>query len=160
MIIYVGADHRGFKIREYLLKFLKEKGYEAVDMGDVKYDENNDFVDFAEAVARKVSVDYEHSRGILICGSGVGVDVVANKFLNVRAGLAVTPNQAFDSRNDDDTNVLALGANYIDDAEAAKIVITWLSTPFSGEPRFERRLKKLSALEGRILKPLEEGETE
>ena len=84
MIIYLGADHKGFKLKEYLKNSLKEKGYEIVDLGNDSYDENDDYPDFASAVAQRVSVDYEQSRGILSCGSGVGVDVVANKFKNVR----------------------------------------------------------------------------
>lgn len=160
MIIYIGSDHRGFKLKEYLRGFLKERGYEVVDVGDAKYDEGDDFVEYAEAVARKVSVDFENARGVLICGSGVGVDVVANKFVNVRSSLASTPDQAFDARNDDDANVLCLGANYLDEAAAGKIVATWLSTPFSGEVRFTRRLKKISDLETRVLRPLDGSDQE
>lgn len=155
MIIYIGSDHRGFKVKEHLKTFLKGKGYEVVDLGDDKYDENDDFVDYAEAVARKVSVDYENSRGVLICGSGVGVDVVANKFINVRSALASSPDQAYDSRTDDNANILSLGANYVDEAAAEKIVAVWLDTPFSGETKYGRRVKKISELEARVRNPQE-----
>ena len=149
MIIYLGADHKGFKLKEYLKNSLKEKGYEIVDLGNDSYDENDDYPDFASAVAQRVSVDYEQSRGILSCGSGVGVDVVANKFKNVRSALANTSNQAFDSRNDDDTNVLSLAADYLTPEEALKTVEVWLTTPFSGETRHQARLKKISEMESK-----------
>jgi len=155
MVIYIGADHRGFELKQFLVGFLKGEGYSVSDSGNSVYDESDDYIDVAAAVAQKVSVDYEGSRGILICGSGVGMDVVANKFPNVRAALAGTPDQAFDSRNEDDTNILCLGANYLDAAAARQIVLTWLTTPFSKEPRYLRRLKAVSELETKICAPRE-----
>ena len=147
MIIYLGTDHRGFKLKEHLKNSLKERGSEVVDLGNDNYDEDDDYPDFASVVAQRVSVDYEQSRGILICGSGVGVDIVANKFKNVRSALANTSNQAFDSRNDEDANVLSLGADYLTPEDALKIVEVWLTTPFSGESRHQNRLKKISEIE-------------
>ncbi len=157
MVIYLGADHRGFKLKEYLKQILKEEGYyEVIDFGNTYYDEKDDFVDFAEKVAQKVSYEYENSRGILICGSGVGVNIVANKFRNVRAALIFSPDQAFDSRHDDDTNVLCLPADFLTPEKANKIVHIWLSTPFSGEERFRRRLNKISILEAKNFRQPEE----
>lgn len=156
MIIYIGADHRGFKLKEFLKRNLEESGYEVVDLGNNQYDENDDYVDFAAAVAFKVSLDYENSRGILICGSGVGMDIVANKFINVRSVLAFLPDQAFDSRNDDDTNILCLPADFISNDQALKIVYTWLQTPFSDEDRFIRRLEKILKLELKNFRSIEE----
>ncbi|MFH0806342.1 MAG: RpiB/LacA/LacB family sugar-phosphate isomerase [Candidatus Brennerbacteria bacterium] len=147
MVIYLGADHRGFELKEYLKNALSRRGYPVVDLGPAAYDEEDDYTDVAASLAKKVSENRETSRGILLCGSGVGVTVVANKFPNVRAALVATPDQAFDSRNDDDANVLALGANYIDAASAEKIAVTWLATPFSKEPRFVRRLQELTQIE-------------
>jgi len=158
MVIYIGADHRGFELKEHLKNFLKAKGYQVVDLGAANYDKDDDYPDFAEAVARKVSLDYENARGILICASGVGVDVVANKFRNVRSALALTPDQAFDSRNDDDANVLSLAAEYLQPGEAEKIVTVWLETPFAAEERFRRRLDKISRLELKISHPVSEEE--
>ena len=147
MIIYIGADHRGWSLKEHLKNFLKSKGYEVADLGASEYNEGDDYPDFAQAVAKKVSLDYENSRGILICASGVGVDVVANKFPNVRSALAATSDQAYDSRNDDDSNILSLAANYLEPADAEKIVETWLSTPFSREKRHLERIRKISEIE-------------
>ncbi|MBI5733306.1 RpiB/LacA/LacB family sugar-phosphate isomerase [Candidatus Jorgensenbacteria bacterium] len=147
MLIYIGADHRGFELKEYLKNALKSMGYSVSDVGNDHYDETDDYPDFAKAVAKKISIDYENSRGILICGSGAGVDIVANKFPNVRSALVMTADQAFDSRNDDDVNILSLGANYVDAEAAKKIVITWLQTPFAEDERFRRRIKKISQIE-------------
>lgn len=150
MVIYIASDHRGFKIKEHLKEKLKDRGYSIYDVGDSTYNEDDDYPDFAKKVGEKVSVDFERSKGIVICGSGVGVDVVANKYPNVRSSLVSTPDQAFDSRTDDDANVLALGANYLDEEKAEKIVFTWLQTPFSGENRHVRRIRKIQQAEAEI----------
>jgi len=147
MIIYFGADHGGFELKEKLKDFLRGRGYEVADVGNVRYEEDDDYPDFAAEVARRVSVDVENSRGIVICKSGVGVSIVANKFPKIRAGLVMTPDQAFDARSDDDINMLALGAQYLDDVTAQKIVTTWLGTPFRREPRFLRRIDKIDIVE-------------
>ncbi len=160
MVIYFGADHRGFKLKEYLEGFLKNRGYEIADLGNSVYDEADDYPDFAAAVAKKVSLDYEQSRGVLICGSGVGMDLVANKFAKVRSALAMTPDQAYDSRNDDDANILILAADYLEPEAARKTLEVWLSTPFSREERFRRRLQKIHEIEQKHLKPVLEEEEE
>jgi len=147
MVIYLGTDHRGFELKEHLKSVLAARGYPVVDLGAPSYDESDDYTDIAAAVAKKVSANTETSRGLLLCGSGVGVSVVANKFPNVRAALVATPDQAFDSRNDDDANVLCLGTNYLDAAAAEKITIVWLATPFAKEPRFLRRIHEISEIE-------------
>lgn len=94
-----------------------------------------------------MSNDYENARGIVICGSGVGVDIVANKFPRVRCSLVVASDQAFDARNDDDANVLALSANYVRPDDVKRIVTTWLGTPFANEERYRRRRDKISKIE-------------
>ncbi len=147
MIIYLGADHRGFNLKESLKNYLQNKGYEAVDLGNFRYEEGDDYVDFAEKVARKISLEYEFNRGILICGSGVGVCMVANKFPRVRAALIFSSDQAYDSRYDDDTNVLCLAADFVDFEKVKNILNVWLKTPFSNEPRHLRRLERLSRIE-------------
>lgn len=158
MVIYLGADHRGFELKEYLKGALGRRGYSVADLGNAVYDESDDYTDIAAALAKKVSTNAETGRGILICASGVGVSVVANKFPNVRAALVATPDQAFDSRNDDDVNVLCLGASYLDAAAAEKIAVTWLATPFSREPRYLRRLQELTQIESQVCRPEKGGE--
>jgi ribose 5-phosphate isomerase B len=150
MIIYLGADHKGFELKEYIEGLVKSMGYEVADLGNKEYEADDDYPDFAKEVARRVSQGYENSRGILVCGSGVGVDIVANKFKNIRSALAFNSNQAYDSRNDDDTNILSLPSNYLSREKAKGIVITWLETPFSGESRHVRRLQKIYNVESEI----------
>lgn len=153
MLIYLGSDHRGYAIKEYLKVFLKDAGYSVADVGNVQLDESDDYVDFASKVAERVSVDYDRSQGVVVCGSGAGVTIVANKYPNIRAGVALSSNQAYDLRNDDDVNVLGIGANYTTPEQAKKIVMTWLQTPFAREARFRRRIEKLSQIEMKIDRP-------
>ncbi len=147
MVIYLGADHRGFQLKEALEIFLKESGYTVNDLGDERYDTNDDYPDFARLVAQKVSADPTNCRGIVICGSGVGVDIVANKFLGVRSALAFSPDQVAMARNDDDVNVVALPADFVDIELAKKIVSVWLQTPVKTEERYRRRLIKLREID-------------
>ncbi|MDP3725206.1 MAG: RpiB/LacA/LacB family sugar-phosphate isomerase [Nanoarchaeota archaeon] len=147
MVIYIGADHRGFQLKEEIKNFVQGLGYQIYDLGNTRLDEADDYPDFASAVAEKVSNDYENARGIVMCGSGVGVDIVANKFPRVRCSLVVTPDQAFDARNDDDANILALPASYVRPDDVKRIVTTWLGTPFANEERHRRRRDKISKLE-------------
>jgi ribose 5-phosphate isomerase B len=149
MLIYIGADHRGFQLKETLKNYLKESGYEVADVGNDKYLATDDYPDFAALAARKISLDPENSRGVLICGSGVGMDVAANKFKNVRSALAFNTEQAAASRSDDNANVLSLAADYLDEDSAKKILSVWLATNFSGEERHRRRLRKIEDIEGR-----------
>ena len=147
MIVYIGADHNGFELKQALIPLVRERGYEVVDVGNERLEKDDDFPVFAKGVAEKVSAQYEGARGILICGSGIGMDVVANKFPRVRSALIHSSDQAFDSRHEDDANVLVIPARYVD-AEAAKLIVaTWLTTPFSGEERHARRLQEVYKLE-------------
>jgi len=147
MTVYLGADHRGFNLREYIKKKLLGSGYEVVDMGNTTADPNDDYPDFAKAVAEKVSEHPADDRGIVICGSGIGVDVVANKFRGVRSALAISPVHVKTGRNDDDVNVLALAADFLDEAMASAIVEEFLQAPFAAQERYKRRIDKISRLE-------------
>ncbi len=149
MIVYIGADHNGFELKQSLIPFVRERGYEVVDAGNTRLEEDDDYPVFAQAVAEKVGANYEGARGILICGSGVGMDIAANKFPHVRSALVHHPDQAFDSRHEDDANVLVIPARYVDAEAAQHIVATWLTTPFSGEERHARRLQEVYKLEER-----------
>jgi len=147
MVIYLGADHRGFNLKELLKSYLKEEGYEVVDLGNSEYKEDDNYPDFGAAVAAKVSLDPPQSRGILLCGSGVGMDIVANKFRNVRSALAISADQIYDARHDDDVNVLCIAADFTSEIDAKKIVEVFLKTPFAKEERFRERLEKISQIE-------------
>ncbi len=154
MIIYIGADHRGFALKTYLAAALKGDGHEVIDVGAAAFNSDDDYPDFAHAVAEKISVISapaiiaDDVRGIVICGSGFGADIVANKFKGVRSALAMSPEHIRVGRHDDDVNVLSLAANFIKPEEALVIARIFISTPFeSSEERYTRRLKKIAEIE-------------
>lgn len=146
MNVFFGADHRGFQLKEALKAHLAARGVQVEDLGNTVEDPNDDYVDFAAKVAAKVSENPSDHRGILICGSGHGVDMVANKFKGVKSALAFNEAVAKQSREHEDANVLALASDWVSEEDAKKIVDVWLATPFSGEGRHVRRLAKLAAL--------------
>lgn len=146
-MIYIGADHGGFRLKEQLKKSLKKEGLKFSDLGAKKLRPKDDYVDYAVAVAAKVSKNPTRDLGILICRSGQGVAIAANKLKNVRASLVWNTAEAKISRTDDMSNVLCLPADYISPRMAEHIVETWLATPYSTEERHVRRIKKISALE-------------
>lgn len=143
MKIYIGADHRGYKLKEKAKNWLGN--YELVDMGAYKYDPKDDYTLYAEKVAS--SVADSGGRGILLCGSGVGVDVVANKFDGVRASIGKSPEQVRAGRADDDMNILVLAADYTKEKEAMSMVKAFLETKFSGKARHKRRLSEIEKIE-------------
>ncbi|MFA6495224.1 MAG: RpiB/LacA/LacB family sugar-phosphate isomerase [Candidatus Paceibacterota bacterium] len=146
MRIYIGADHRGFELKNELVDFLRASKHEIIDQGNTVYDKDDDYPIFAIAVARAVAGDLS-ARGIIVCGSGVGVDIVANKIDGIRSGLCETLEQAIAARRDDDINVLALAADFIDEASAKKIVTAYVDTTFEDASRHVRRLNEISELE-------------
>ena len=119
MKILLGADHRGFEIKEKLKKWLEKNGYEVVDMGNRKYDPEDDFVDFALKLAEKVSKD--GGMGVLLCGSG-GMALVANKVKGIRAVEVYDEERARHAKSDDNANVLAIPADVVDEEKAKKMV--------------------------------------
>jgi ribose 5-phosphate isomerase B len=149
MIIYIGADHRGFSLKEALKQALAKDAYEVIDLGDAIEKKDDDYPDFAGAVAEKVAGGGGETRGIVICGSGIGVDVVANKFSGVRSALALSPDQVHAGREDDDVNVLSLAADFTKQEDALAMTEIFLSTPFKKEERYSRRLGKIAELENK-----------
>lgn len=146
MHIYFGADHRGFTTKERLKEFVKSMGHEVEDLGNTVYNENDDYPEFAAKVAEKVSAD-PSARGIILCGSGGGVNVVANKFPRVRSIIGVSSLQVYAARRDDDMNVLCLAASFMAEIEEEEAVKIFLTTDFSGEERHRRRLGEVEAIE-------------
>ncbi len=146
-MIYIGSDHRGYKLKEILKNYLRELNYAWKDLGANELNPDDDYPDFALAVAKKVAEDLENNRGILICGSGVGVDIVANKIRNIRSALCFDAKQAQASRNDNNANILSLPADYISESLAKEIVKIWLETPFSGSEHYVRRIEKIKKIE-------------
>jgi len=145
-MIYIGADHRGFALKEKVAKWLFEWKYEFEDMGAMSLDPNDDYTKYAEEVGSLVGKEKD-AMGILICGSGVGVDVVANKFDGVRASIGKNSDQITAGRNDDDMNILVFAADYTRDEEAKEMLKTFLETKFDGEARHERRLQEIDKIE-------------
>ena len=143
--IYIACDHAGFELKNNLIDFLEVQGYVIEDKGAFSYDEQDDYPDFISAAAREVSRDPENSLGIVIGGSGQGEAMVANRFPNVRASLYYggNPEMVKVTREHNDSNVLSLGARFMTAEEAESALKTWLETPFSGEERHIRRIKKI-----------------
>lgn len=151
MKIYLGADHNGYELKEKLESFLKRSGHEVVDAGDVRRDPDDDFPQFAGRAVSQLLGDRDYgkdcgAKAILICGSGQGMCMAANRFKGIRASLCWNLTEARLARNDDDANVLCLSARSLDYDKAHAIVTTWLSTPFAGAPRYKRRINQLDNL--------------
>ena len=145
MKIYLGTDHRGFALKGKIAKWLFDWGYTFEDLGAESLDPKDDYTVYAERVASLVGK--EGSRGVLLCGSGVGVDATANKFDGVRASLGKSPDQVRAGRNDDDMNVLVLAADYTKEEEARGMLKVFLQTKFAGKERFVRRLEDIKKIE-------------
>ncbi len=149
MRIGIASDHGGFGLKEELKAFLRSIGAEPVDVGC--FDETSvDYPDFGIQIAEKVSRG-ELERGILICGTGIGMSIVANKFPGVRAALANELYSARCSREHNDANILVLGGRVIGGGLAREIVKVWLESPFLGD-RHQRRIDKIAVLEKRNFK--------
>src|SRR3989344_6879556 len=145
-MIYIGSDHGGYNLKEDLKKFLKRKGIAFKDVGPKKYNPKDDYPEFAKAVARNIRKDLKHNKGILLCRSGQGVCVVANKFKGIRAALSWNELVAKASRRDDDANILCLPSDYMSEELAQDVVTAWLNEKFSFEQRHLRRLKEIEGL--------------
>lgn len=146
MRLYLGADHRGFELKEHLKLWLKEEDYEVIDCGNTQYDPEDDFTNFSFAVAEKVQQDPD-SRGIVICGSGVGVNIAANKIKGIRASTGINADEVRHARKHDDLNVLAISSEYTSFEEAQKMIVIFLTTPFQPEEKYVRRLDQIKEYE-------------
>ena len=147
MKVAIGADHGGYELKSDIAKLLESLGHEVIDQGAHKFDPEDDFPDFAAPVAASVQAG-KAERGIIICGSGVGATITANKFPGVRAGLCHDTYSAGQGVQHDDMNVLCLGARVIGVALAVDLVKSFINARLeSNEPRFQRRLDKVTAIE-------------
>lgn len=145
MKVFIGADHNGYHLRRSLLNYLKQIGYDMHDEGDEELDPLDDFPVFAAKVVKDVVGDPK-ARGILICGSGQGMCMAANRYKGIRAALGYSVEAARAARNDDDANILCLPAAVLAEDTANLIVKTFLDTKFAASERFKRRLKQLDEL--------------
>lgn len=146
MIVAVGNDHAGFTLKSTILDAIRAAGHEALDCGAFEIDPGDDYPDFAARVAQAV-LDGRAERGVLVCGSGVGASVAANKFAGIRAGLCHDTFSAHQGVEDDAMNVLSLGARVVGPSLAAELVGAFLKAQFSGAERHRRRLDKVKSLE-------------
>jgi ribose 5-phosphate isomerase B len=147
MKIYLGADHNGYELKAKLADYLQRSGYDVVDEGDAERKPEDDFPQFASKVVQAMREDGDpEARGILICGSGQGMCMAANRYKGIRAALAWDQEEARAARNDDDSNVLCLPARAFEFNQTIGIVHTWLMTPFAGATRFKRRIAELDEL--------------
>lgn len=144
MKIAIGADHAGFSLKEQLRDWLREQGHEVDDLG-TESGESTDYPDYAGAVAREV-IEGKAERGILVCSTGVGMSIAANKVPGVRAALAMNADEVRLTRAHNDANVLTLGARYTDASTAETLIGIFLQTAFDGG-RHQRRLSKIASLE-------------
>jgi len=153
-MVYLGADHAGYQLKEKLKVFLAEKGYEVKDFGAFAFDPDDDYPDFIRLVAEAVAQNPNETRGVVLGGSGQGEAMVCNRYKSVRAAVYYgSPSVALAkkggnldiiklSREHNNANVLAIGARFISEEEARSAVELWLTTPFGGG-RHERRIEKI-----------------
>ena len=146
MIVAVGFDHAGLPLKERVVKAIVGAGHQVLDCGADEVDPDDDYPDFARAVGRAIAEE-KAERGILCCGSGVGVSVAANKIRGVRASMAHDTFSARQGVEDDDMNVIALGARVIGPELAAEVIRAFLGASFSGAERHLRRREKVLDIE-------------
>ncbi|HEV2500566.1 MAG TPA: ribose 5-phosphate isomerase B [Terriglobia bacterium] len=148
MRVVLGSDHAGFDLKQNLDVFIRDLGHEILDVGTINSETPVDYPDYSEAVGLAVK-EGRADRGVLICGSGVGASVAANKVPGIRAGLCHDTYSAHQGVEHDDMNVLVMGARVIGDELARELVRAYLGAKFSGEERHKRRLAKVHAIEAR-----------
>ena len=145
----IGSDHGGYKLKEEIKKYLEEIGIEYKDFGTYSL-ERTDYPIYAKKVAEAVS-NKECEKGILVCRSGHGMAVVANKFKNVRAANLSSEEEARFAKADDDINILTIGGDYVETDEAIRIIRTWIATEFKGG-RYEERIEMIKEIEKENMK--------
>lgn len=146
MRIAIGADHAGYIMKSHLTQTLRNLGHEVVDVGAHVSDPSDDYPDFAKALGEQV-VTQKSDKGVLVCGSGVGASVAANKIRGIRASMCHDTYSAHQGVEHDNINVLCIGARIVGEALANELVKTFVSARFSGEERHQRRLNKVLAME-------------
>lgn len=146
MRIYLGADHRGFELKEIIKQWLVENEYEVEDIGAFVFDPEDDFVDYALKVGESVEGNSDIDRGILLCGSGHGVEMVANRFPNVRAILGFNDEVTVQGREHEDANILVLPSDWVESEAAIERVRMFLTAEKRNDVRYVRRRARLSNL--------------
>jgi len=145
-MIYLATDHAGFELKEKLKAYIKDElNLQAEDLGNFVYDEQDDYPDFISLAAKKVAVDPENNKAIILGGSGQGEAMVANREKGIRAAVLHKYDEKIIklSRKHNDANILSLGARFLGEEEAKKAIKMWLETEFTGEERHQRRIDKI-----------------
>lgn len=145
--IIIGADHAGFELKGVLKKYLERKKYSIEDVGAFVHDKDDDYPDFAFKVAKKVSKSKGNVVGIIVCGSGAGITIVANKVKGIRAVAVYDKYEAKMTKKHNDANVLCLRGRKTNYVLSKKLVDIWLKTPFSKAKRHVRRINKIKRIE-------------
>ncbi|MBI4148784.1 RpiB/LacA/LacB family sugar-phosphate isomerase [Candidatus Woesearchaeota archaeon] len=143
--VYIGADHAGFALKEHIKKFLQQRKISLWDCGNTGFDPDDDYPDYAYAVAKEVAA--HNVFGILVCGSAEGMSIAANKVKGVRAVVVHDVREARLTRKHNNANVLCLSGWRLPVANAQRIISIWLATPFSAEERHRRRINKIRKIE-------------
>lgn len=148
MKIFLGSDHRGFQLKSKMFAYLSKHGYEVEDIGDKELDPDDDFPEFAYMATTKVLGEEKDGRAILLCGGGQGMCIAANRIRGIRAVVIRDAHEAKMARHDNDSNILCLPADLLENDEQAweGIVETWLNTPFAGAARYIRRNRQLDEM--------------
>jgi ribose 5-phosphate isomerase B len=154
MKIAIGSDHAGFQLKSEIIKKIKRLGHKVHDVGTFTANKPSDYPDYAKKVVEKI-LSGETERGIIICGSGVGASIVANRFPQIRAGLCHDTYSARQCVEHNNVNVLCLGSRVIGQSIAEEIVAAFLNARFSGEKRHVQRLDKIKYIENSMIKELE-----
>lgn len=155
MKVAIGADHRGFEVKEKIKEFLNKEGIKTKDFGTINDKKSCDYSDFAISVAKSIG-DGKYDRGILICGTGIGMSITANKVKGVYAALCNSIEMASFSRRHNNANVITIGANYTKPHEAVQFVKTFLTEKFEGK-RHKKRTDKVKSLESSYIDKSEIG---
>jgi len=145
-MIYIAADHAGFEPKKEIINYLKKEDIQATDLGPKVFNPKDDYPDFAFPLAQKTAAD-QKNKGILLCRSGIGMAIAANKVKGARAALCLFVKQAQKAREHNDANIIVLAADFISQQDIKKIIKKFLETKFSKEERHIRRIKKIEEFE-------------
>lgn len=146
--VYLAADHGGYEYKNALLEHLTHKGVTVVDLGADSYDDQDDYPKYALTAATKVIGDDDDARAILLCGSGEGMAIAANRVRGIRATVCWNVAVARETRRDSNSNVLCIPARFLTQKEAFDVAEAWLEEPFSTNPKYQRRIKELEDIYG------------
>lgn len=147
LMLFIASDHRGFNLKEFLKGYLSQEKIRFKDVGNHKFDPEDDYPDFAFKLARHVAENVDENLGIMVCGSGLGMVVVANKVKGIRAGLVVSEWFAEHGKENDNLNVISFSADKTDFSLAERILKKWMTSKFNSDSKYYRRLEKIKKIE-------------